>query len=108
MAAARALDCLVGRPVPHGNLEQARLPGPLGGLGLRGVEATADAHYVARVRGTAARVMAITGTGTFVDEQPCRQEAHLRDRYWVRIDVGGTADFEAAQLKEVTDGPWGK
>ena len=86
-------------------MRQARLPGPLAGLGLRGVEATADAHLLARVRTTEQRVLAITGANHFVDAPfAAAAEQRLRARWGVKVE-GHRLSLEKGVEVEVADGP---
>ena len=105
-AVASCLSGLLGAYVQRAALRQARLPGPLAGLGLRGVEATADVHMLARVRTTEQRVLAITGAVSFVDTAAATAAAdRLRARWGVRV-VGSSVELEAGTAAEVAAGPW--
>ena len=87
-------------------MAQTRLPGPLGGLGLRGVRATADAHYVARVRATASRVIQLAGGDCFVDEGPAAEAAARLSREWGVVLQDGQVALTPRARAEAEEGPW--
>ena len=106
-ATEKALAALVGRPVTAATVEQARLPGPLGGLGLRGTATAAEAHYAARVLGTRARVMDIAGGDSFVDDAACAAaRERLRAAAGVLVADDGAVTLRDAELQEVRATPW--
>ena len=107
VATASCLGRLLGEYVRDGALRQARLPGPLGGLGLRGVEASADAHFLARVRTTAARVCRITRAEEFVETAAGNQAASRLREAWGVVADGGKIGFTELAAAEVAAGPWG-
>ena len=105
-ATADTLDALLGVKMNAAAATQARLPGPLGGLGLRGVSASADAHYLARVRTTATRVLKLAGGERFVDEDHAEAAARRLQEHWgVEVREGQIALTPAARA-EAAAGPW--
>jgi len=75
---ARALERLIGNKLQKDQHEQARLPVRLGGLGLQGSYATADAAYVASFTAT-------SELGTLVRPEHTWEAIREEERYWTAL-----------------------
>ena len=92
-----------GEPAQH-TVDDPFRPPALRHLLSAMLRATADAHFLARVGTTEARVLAITGVEAFVDKPAAEQEAARLQQQWGVVVTGNQVTLtDAATAEDVEE-----